>query len=326
MTELKEDAAQWAQSRGQPVTPKDGPAPRAADVEDRPFDTLDEDEFMRLLVHRLRDRLNCELDPEVQAGIGKLINLLIMMRPATIRRHRALFVIAFDVFTAEKPNMVLAHSIWRDLMIITDRSGFGLARLVSFVAGSTALSASISALLAAGFFSFVMLFVMVGGDHLFVGHQLRASGLLRHLQGDNATQLVIVVHAAFMGGIISILARVQNFVNDVDAGPVLVFISVFRKPFLGAAFAVLVFCTLKAGILTVPGVSLDGSVAIFTVWTLGFVCGFSERFASDIILEASNRFVTPMVAAKVPGSAPVASSSAADTQPATTSPSRRQQT
>lgn len=288
MTELKEDAAQWSPPPGQPVAPPGSGPGIPADRPQKP-DARDADEFMQSLLDRLRDRLSGELDPEVQTAIGKLINQLVVMRPEVIWQHRALFNLAFDVFTAEKPNMILAQSIWRDMMIITDRSSFGLARIVSFIAGSTALSASIAALILAGFVSVGMLFMMVGTHQFALGSGFRASELLRQLQGGNAALLILAVHAAFIGGIVSILARIQDFVDTDSAGPVLVFISVFRKPFLGAAFGVLVFCVLRAGLVTFPGVSLQGTTGVYTAWTIGFLCGFSERFATDIIQSAGGR-------------------------------------
>ncbi|MEM8958271.1 MAG: hypothetical protein AAGC86_10695, partial [Pseudomonadota bacterium] len=226
MTELKEDAAHWSPSHPRPVEAT-GAAPDIP-ADNRPaYQDLDEEGFALYLIDRLRTRLSSELDPDIQMAIGKLINRLVMMDPKVVHRHRALFTVAFDIFTAEKPNMVLAQSIWRDLTIVTDRSSFGLARLASFIAGSTSLSASIAALTLAAILSVVALFVMVGLHPALLGTQFRASELLRQLQGEDAALLVLLVHAAFIGGIVSILARMQDFVDDDTAGPVLVFISVF---------------------------------------------------------------------------------------------------
>jgi ABC-type amino acid transport system permease subunit len=116
------------------------------------------------------------------------------------------------------------------------------------------------------------------------------SDLFTSLNDGSVMLLIIAIHAAFIGGIVSILARVQDFLSNPMLSPLLIYISVIRKPFLAATFVVLVFAVLKAGLVSFIGVDLGGPSAPYLAWALGFLCGFSERFAQDFVVSASGRF------------------------------------
>ena len=60
--------------------------------------------------------------------------------------------------------------------------------------------------------------------------------------------------------------------------------------FLAAAFVIMVYSVLKVGLVSFPGVDFTGPTAPYMAWALGFLCGFSERFAPDFIQSASGRF------------------------------------
>jgi ABC-type amino acid transport system permease subunit len=114
--------------------------------------------------------------------------------------------------------------------------------------------------------------------------------LFASLHDGSVVLLIIAIHAAFIGGIISILTRIQDFLSDPTLSPPLIYISVIRKPFLAATFVVLVFAVLKAGLISFHGVDLAGPSAPYLAWALGFLCGFSERLAQDFAVSASDRF------------------------------------
>ena len=123
---------------------------------------------------------------------------------------------------------------------------------------------------------------MAGTDELFAS-----------LDDGSVSLLIIAIHAAFIGGIVSILARIQDFLSNPSLSPLIIFISIIRKPFLAATLVVLVFSILRAGLISFHGVDLAGSSAPYLAWVVGFLCGFSERFAQDFVVSAGNRLSEP---------------------------------
>lgn len=246
--------------------------------------------FVRSLIARVEGRLAKRLDPEVQTELANLIGLLVEMPHRAVLASRVYFELAFDVLAAEQPNLGLARSIRMELSAINDAQSRGATRLISHVCGSTPLNAAISALLLAILLSFLLLFLMMSGQRILLEGLAGAAPLLATLNDGSITLLIIAIHASVIGGIVSILSRVQDFLTGSTFSPPLIFISVIRKPFLAAAFVVLVFSVMKIGLVSFPGVSLTGPTAPYVAWALGFLCGFSERFAQDFVVSASGRF------------------------------------
>lgn len=98
---------------------------------------------------------------------------------------------------------------------------------------------------------------------------------------------MLLVHAAFIGSIGSILVRVRDYLTPNVIGPLGLYVSVLTKPFVAVAFALLVYTVLKAGLISFLGVDLGGPQGPYLAWLLGFLSGFSERFAKDFITGAS---------------------------------------
>jgi hypothetical protein len=74
--------------------------------------------------------------------------------------------------------------------------------------------------------------------------------------------------------------------------PFLVFLTAFLKPLLASVFAIVIFSIFKSGLITLPGISLIDSdeKTRYIIWIMGFLSGFSERFAGDIIARAEASF------------------------------------
>jgi hypothetical protein len=82
----------------------------------------------------------------------------------------------------------------------------------------------------------------------------------------------------------------QDFLIDPTQTPLLIYIAIIRKPFLAVTFVVLVFSILSSGLISFHGVDLAGAAGPYLAWVVGFLCGFSERFAQDFVVSASGRF------------------------------------
>jgi len=94
--------------------------------------------------------------------------------------------------------------------------------------------------------------------------------------------------AAFVGGLVSLLSRIEEFASLYIFDPFLVFLNSFLKPLIGTVLALTIFAILKSNVVQVSGLTLelaqDGYRYVF--WAFGFVAGFSERLAGDFIARA----------------------------------------
>lgn len=284
MGEFQEEMPPWKPG-GVPVADPAGDASRKMPATDR--DSYDR--FVESLHARVRDTLSTELDTEIQVEIAKLIGLLMEMPPKEALGNCRYFELALDGLAAKHPNMTLAVGIRRELEFIRDRRSHGVTRYVSYICGSTPLNASISAMLTALALSLVILLAMIAG-HRTLLQSIAGTELYSSLSNGSVALLIVAVHSAFVGGIVSILARIQDFLARPMVSPPLLYISIIRKPFLAAAFVIMVYSVLKVGLVSFPGVDFTGPTAPYMAWALGFLCGFSERFAPDFIQNAGGRF------------------------------------
>ena len=221
------------------------------------------------------------------------MRLLASMPRKAVAANRVYFELAFDILGAEQPNLLLARSIRLELATINDRASHGITRLISYICGNTPLNAVLSALISTFVLAFFFLWLMMTGHRALVEDISGTYNLFAALNDGSVALLIIAIHAAFIGGMISILARIQDFLSDPRLSPLLVYISVIRKPFLAATLVVLVFSVLRAGLISFNGVDLAGPSAPYLAWAVGFLCGFSERFAEDFVVSASGRFGEP---------------------------------
>ena len=108
-------------------------------------------------------------------------------------------------------------------------------------------------------------------------------------------QFVLPVHqasplafAAFVGGLVSLLSRVDQFANLYIFDPILIFVNCLLKPLIGTALALTVYTIIASGLIQVKGLSFDVSPDgyRFIHWAFGFIAGFSERLAGDFIARA----------------------------------------
>jgi hypothetical protein len=95
--------------------------------------------------------------------------------------------------------------------------------------------------------------------------------------------LIIIVLFSGIGSTTSVLTRLSSIDLREEISKFLVFVSGFSKPFVATAFAVVVYLILKNKIVGITvGSGSDGdNDGVYAVTS--FLCGFSERFASDII-------------------------------------------
>ena len=110
------------------------------------------------------------------------------------------------------------------------------------------------------------------------------------IPGDGS--IVTVLQAAFLGGGVSILARLREFscarVRDFD--PFLLFWNALFNPVVAMIFATFVYAALTSGLLPLEAGILEKLTSAPALWVIGFLTGFSERFTSDVIARAESAF------------------------------------
>ena len=127
---------------------------------------------------------------------------------------------------------------------------------------------------------------LVGSDGLIFGFDAQVIGL--------------VALAGIFGAIVSIAVRLDEFSRAHGVNTVVLFFQGFSKPLVGAFFALFVYATLKSGLLPISVDTQEGSTAVtqderedLIFAAFGFIAGFSERFAPDLVRRAGGSLQEP---------------------------------
>jgi hypothetical protein len=257
------------------------------------------DTFAQSLLARMQARLASPLDLEVQVEFARLTRLLNNMPREAVLDHRRMFEVAYAMLGADRPNLFLVRSLIRDLIIVQERSVGGLARLLLPICGRSALNAVLTALLTLVAMSFAIVLVLGSGLRLvhFADGISEDDPLLSLLQGVAFIQVTLMMHAAFLGSVVSIVARMNYYLMASTMTPLMIYLSIITRPLIAGLFSVLVFSTLKSGLVSIYGLDLDRPNGVYVAWAIGFLCGFSERLASDFAIGASHTLGDPARAA-----------------------------
>jgi hypothetical protein len=89
----------------------------------------------------------------------------------------------------------------------------------------------------------------------------------------------VIALAGSLGSVISILVRIRDFSEIRILNPPALFWTGFFKPIIGATFALFVLAAFASRLISVN----EGIDHRFMFLTLGFIAGFSERFAPDLV-------------------------------------------
>jgi len=135
---------------------------------------------------------------------------------------------------------------------------------------------------------------------VYAGGMLRGAVLLAALGGSaglvlwaahafaknptTAWTILATIAAGGMGAAVSVLLRMAkgSFDQDYELGHKTTRRLAMARPFVGAAFAVMIFLLLKSGLVDVGGLSTKKQTVYFYA-AVGFLAGFSERWARVII-------------------------------------------
>lgn len=100
----------------------------------------------------------------------------------------------------------------------------------------------------------------------------------------------VAVLGGGIGAIVSVLQRMASgkLKLDYNAGRRTLEVLGAVRPLVGAVFAVVLFCAIEGGWLPAIRVETDHELAFYAV--LGFLAGFNERFAQDMLVASAARF------------------------------------
>jgi hypothetical protein len=184
--------------------------------------------------------------------------------------------IALKALVQDKPNLALAKEVLDKLEVRVRRSVF--TALLRMESAPTRVILGLGVLLYFGLPSGYFLFRQVSG--------------VKDILGVNVSMLIGVALAGALGSVVSIMVRIHEFALAKVNDPSILFFTGFFKPIIGMSFAMFVFACLNAGILPLA-IKVDSAAASYFFLALGFVSGFSERFATDVASLAEKSVRSP---------------------------------
>ena len=232
-----------------------------------------------------------ELSPDLEEELSVALGLAHELKGVDDAAARLGFI--FDCLLATPPKLALAQDERLRLQVDNHRhAGWLTGTLARVSAGSPValvlLALGLSLVIWAGAFG--------------------ALGLIARLDQESAlravdmTALATVSYAAVVGGILSIATRLEEFSRVRDLDPFAMFWTALLKPLIGVLLAIFVLAALVGGVVSLGALLDDNAFAgygtpeglapqtIHVLWVIGFLAGFSERFAWDFVDRAQGRF------------------------------------
>jgi hypothetical protein len=198
----------------------------------------------------------------------------------------------FDCLLSRVPKLIEARSeriqLQFDIYRRRGRFSRALARLSQQSLSAVVLAALLASLIAWALFA---LFIQ-----LALNFHLGDSTLLTDIFFMHGRPLAVISSAAFLGGVISIATRLRDFSRVTDLDPIMMFWTVMLKPLIGVVLSWFILAALAGDIMSFGflgnnplALEADNEAAelpdkvMYVLWVLGFLSGFSERFAWDFI-------------------------------------------
>jgi hypothetical protein len=247
-----------------------------------PGSTLKPEQINELRAMALASATLEEVSEELSITLGLAQRLRVKPCVVDCGYDRLRFI--FDCLLDDPPKLILARDERLRLQVeIYQQSGWLSRTLARISAGSpvalvlTALCASL--IIWAAVFWLVRLL----------------SGLTQPLPifFMDGKAFAITAFAALIGGIVSIATRLREFSRVRDLDPFAMFWTALLKPLVGVVLALFILATLAGDVVSLgflggDPLGLAGKQPVaqkswYILWVLGFLAGFSERFAWDFV-------------------------------------------
>lgn len=220
-------------------------------------------------------------DAEVQIEASRILNLVAALGPQPEGWALTLIEAGIRALKAKNRNVNIAKFIRNRLEIESRNQKRGLVPWISRKLSDSPVYAMLVGVLSSGVV-WLLVFIAV----LAVGSELnKLAGTDFYMSPVETKPLVF---AAFVGSLVSLLSRINEFANLYIFDPFLVFLNSLLKPLIGTVFALTIYAIMKSHIVQLSGITLEVGPDNYryVFWAFGFVAGFSERLAGDFIARA----------------------------------------
>lgn len=222
------------------------------------------------------------LEPDVQVEIAKVAKIVTRLEANGDSSANSDLVLIIRALDADEPNLLLARELRRAIKMRTGTFSTGFTTWFMRRTGGSPTSILVLGLAAAIVSWSLLGFALI--------HVFDTPGL-KDLTFFPLDELTTIIFAAVLGAVVSIMIRLRNIPEPDEFGPGLIFLSAFFKPFIGVFIAMFAYGAVKSGLISsslIP--SSDDPVALNGFhWVLGFICGFSERFALGLVDRVENK-------------------------------------
>ena len=194
----------------------------------------------------------------------------------------------------------MRHEILIDIYRVEDKHANWLIEKTN---GSPAVTAVLGILTAATLFVILLTFSCVMLLSLEYLLDVDVTGYMSKTFGNFAPLFPWAIVAAFIGGTASVLMRLDSFEARRGVDPKLLFLNAVFKPYIGMIISFFVVSVQGIGLISVPGLNNSAKIpdanvvqtagattATFFLLAVGFLSGFSERFAKDFIGTTEDAF------------------------------------
>lgn len=265
------------------------------------------------LFQKIGSGLLAQTNPDVELELARLLELLNRIEQHGFKvphlYERADF--AASALLAPMPKLTIARSIRSQLHLeVSARyAGWPTRQLIRITDGSPTVIVVIG-LITATVVCLLLMSLIIGAGSL--------DEFGRVLWMD-AQAVATVSIAAFLGGAISILTRLHRFSEVYDVEPFFMFWTAALKPLVSVVLGVFVLALLMSGIINLEFLSVLSSESASTGaavqegrsllaagppasdtpvdpgrrgyvwWVIGFLAGFSERFAWDLVSDTEGK-------------------------------------
>lgn len=224
--------------------------------------------MMLALSKTVRQRLTGVVDERIQALLAEVLIARQDLRLIPDARMQLdLAELVLDELLSEAPNMILVERLMQDLRRqIGGRARRLFRQLLRLAQPQVAVVMGLlGALMIFGPSGYLL---SVIANRMLAGQGLISTSIL--------TEIIWVGLVGAQGSALSIVVRLPDFGHRQP--PMMAFFTGLFKPFIGMSFAQLSYALLKAGLLPL---SAPGGTWLFV--TIGFLAGFSERLAKDLV-------------------------------------------
>jgi hypothetical protein len=217
-------------------------------------------------------------NPELQVEASRLITSIVDLNPPLDPGDLALVESAVAALGGKSANVRVAKFVRNRLEINLRNRRTGVVPWLSRKLGDSAVYAMLVGVVASALVWAIVFLAVHFGSAAWTAATERTF----IMPPDEAYPLAF---AALVGGLVSLLSRVNRFANLYIFDPILVFVNSLLKPLVGTVFALTIYAVMRSDIVSVSAVKFDLTADQYRhiFWAFGFVAGFSERLAGDFI-------------------------------------------